>query len=215
MSAPIIKAENLVIFAPRSKQVIVGPLSFSLEAGENLVVRGPNGAGKTTLLRCLSGQHPSFSGRLQVRVPTRRWGVLPQLANVRFHLPMTLEDVLSVSSPDLSKRDLIDKATDLGLLSGESLSRDWNSASGGERQRVLLTRLFLNEPDLLILDEPGNHLDHRSREKLALILQTYLARDKNHDNDRSRSLIMVTHEEEIHRSIPHRELRLTEVRSDV
>lgn len=201
----LVEAEELALFTPALREKIAGPIDFRLSAGECLVVRGPNGSGKTTLLKALMGQHKSFRGRLALHLPSTKVGVLPQLSNMRFHIPLTLADVLSISQPETPEHATLERAEKLGLLEKESFALDWNSASGGERQRTLLTRVFLPAPELLILDEPGNHLDRKSREKLARALNSYLqeAPDK-------RAILLVTHEDEIYRELPHREFHLAE-----
>lgn len=189
------KARDLVLHDP-SGEKIVGPVSFSLQAGQCLVVRGPNGSGKTTLLRAIAGQHPHSTGELVHQVPVGDVGFLPQLANVRFHLPLTLRDVLAISCAKISSSELDRHTREIGLLDIATLDRDWNSASGGERQRTLITRLLLGQPKLLVLDEPANHLDAGSKSALLHLLEKFVT-----ERPDERALVLVTHETEVRLSL--------------
>lgn len=202
---PLVQAKDLTLFSPGFHDRIAGPLNFSVHAGECFVIRGPNGSGKSTLLRALLGQHQSYHGRLSIDLPSARVGALPQLSNMRFHIPLTLADILAISLPDQPRKETLQRASSYGLLKADGFSLSWNSASGGERQRTLLTRLLLPDPQLLILDEPGNHLDRHSRLLLASALKTYLEKEPSR-----RAILLVTHEDEIFRDLPHREFSLAE-----
>src|SRR5690606_37113443 len=110
----------------------------------------------------------------------------PQLQNVAFHLPLTLWDVLRIShAGPLQEEDVLR----FGLLQARHLKLAWNTASGGEKKRTLLTRALLHRPRVLILDEPLNHLDHASRDQVSQVLDDFVAGDKQ-----QRSIILVSHD---------------------
>ncbi|MFM6929844.1 MAG: ATP-binding cassette domain-containing protein [Bdellovibrio sp.] len=136
-------------------------VNFSLEPGEVLFLRGENGAGKSTLLKTLLNLHPYFSGQFKFQVPLSEIEYLPQLGNLHFHLPMTLADMLGaeIQSP---------------LLKGLDLNKKWNTASGGERQKVLFSAALAKNPQVLILDEPFNHVDKDACLLLEESLSNYL-----------------------------------------
>ena len=145
-------------------------MSFRLPAGELVLIEGDNGAGKTTLARSLLGLHRHYRGSIERHLGLEDVAYLPQLGNVQFFLPLTLRDVIELKGPRRAE-DIVA----VGLLREEILNRPWNSASGDERQRALLTRVFLSGARLLILDEPFNHLDQETRGRVTEALASRLA----------------------------------------
>lgn len=161
-------------FSTDSGRVLFQKLNFSLEAGQILWVQGANGSGKTTLVRLLVGTQVADSGDIDCRVEPEEIGFVPQLQNVDFHLPLTFLDILDV---EVGSRAAAEQADCLGLLDKRHLSLFWNTASGGERQRLLLTVALMKQPRLLILDEPFNHLDEMSQRRISQSLVDYLRKD--------------------------------------
>lgn len=151
-------------------------VNFELQAGEVLFLRGENGAGKSTLLKTLLGLHKHYEGKFHFLIPDKDIQYLPQLGNLHFHLPLTLQDML----------DSTDHAP-LSLLNGLDLKKKWNTASGGERQKILLAAVLGKKPRLLVLDEPFNHVDKESIQILEDALGQFL---KDHPES---SLIIVSH----------------------
>lgn len=150
-------------------------VSFDLHSGEVLFLRGENGAGKSTLLKALLGLHPYYSGQFQLSIPLSQVQYLPQLGNLDFHIPLSMQDLLE------------HPAVHSLLLQHIDLKKMWNTASGGERQKVLLASLLEKRPRLLILDEPFNHVDAESTVILEQALNEFMR-----DNPES-SLIIVSH----------------------
>ncbi|MCL6622551.1 MAG: ABC transporter ATP-binding protein [Syntrophobacterales bacterium] len=169
-----------------NEQVAVAGVSLTLEAGKLTVFRGPSGSGKTTLLSLIGCMARPTSGRiflkgreitsLPVRFLTdlrrRTFGFIFQ----QFHLlagVSVLENVMLPAYPLGEKyRHLRARALGwlerLGLLSKAGAKAEW--LSGGEAQRVAIARALINDPDILIADEPTAHLDTRlSREFMALM----------------------------------------------
>lgn len=137
-------------------------VDLELFQGEVAVIDGPNGVGKTTLMRALAGLPQSNQGTSYCTIARADRMYQAQSHNISSHLPFTIADVVTVGTgiclPELLK---------LGLVDEELGARQWNSASGGERQRALISRSILSNPKLLLLDEPFNHLDPHNT-KLAL-----------------------------------------------
>jgi len=180
----MLEISSLAYAAPGGRTLVRG-LSASLGPSEALVVSGPNGSGKSTLLRVLLGRSPAVEGRIAFSIPKDQVGYLPQLANGDFHLPMTLENVVEVS---LRSRYDRKKLLDLGLLEERHLKLAWNTASGGERQKTLLSRTILSDAAMLVLDEPMNHLDDAGRDRVRELLVDFVRARA------PRSLVLVLHE---------------------
>ncbi|WP_218241383.1 ABC transporter ATP-binding protein [Comamonas fluminis] len=166
---------------------IVKPVSLSVFAGEMLGLIGPNGSGKSSLLRLLSGVLKPSSGEVLLSdQPLRqlpRRAVARQLAFVA--QTADTADAISVSeavelgrTPWLSALEPLsaldqeivrDALRDVGL-SAKADSR-WNSLSGGERQRAHIARALAQQPQLLLMDEPCNHLDIHQQLSLMQLIQ--------------------------------------------
>lgn len=144
-------------------------LNFDVRTGELVTIAGDNGAGKTTLARSVLGLHRRYKGKVSLNLKIEEIAYLPQLGNVQFFLPLTLHDVI-----ELKGNRATEEVVGIGLLDEHVLNRPWNSASGGERQRAMLTRIFLSNAKLLVLDEPYNHLDRVTRQKVEDILRERL-----------------------------------------
>jgi len=198
---PLLDAHNLAIAA--GGRTLCSGLAFEVRAGECWAVVGPNGAGKTTLLRTLAGLAPAAGGivryggtdaaALDVRARARHRALLPQDSIDAF--PATvLETVLIGRHPHLS-RFAWERADDVAraqaALSHFGLpglaERDVRTLSGGERRRVALAALLVQEAPLALLDEPSSHLDI-AQQAAALELFVQLARE------RRGALVMVLHD---------------------
>ena len=155
---------------------VVNDISFTLSPGQRLVVLGSNGCGKTTLLRGLMGILPStgtmeFDGRdlkaMTVREKGRTMAMLTQMNSVSFSYTV-METVLLgryahlegglFSTPGAEDRRMAEEQLKrLGLW--QERDKRITELSGGQLQRVLLARTFVQEPRIILLDEPANHLD--------------------------------------------------------
>lgn len=169
----MLEVQNLSV-SYGDKRILDG-VSFSLEAGQWLMVAGPNGAGKSTLVRALSqgcayGGKILFAGEDAAKMPTkhlgRRLGFLTQSHQLSY--PFTVRQLVALgrypysrgalggSSPEDSARiEAAMAAVGLAALSERSVL----SLSGGELQRAFLAQLFAQNPRVIVLDEPTNNLD--------------------------------------------------------
>ncbi|MBC7387191.1 MAG: ABC transporter ATP-binding protein [Cryobacterium sp.] len=181
-SRPVLTVENLSYRIPGGPFLAQG-LSFTILPREILWITGANGSGKSTLLKTLLGQHPKASGKINFHVPTAEIEYLPQLQNLHFHIPSTLRDIIEVA---LSRRPSEQEILETGLIEEEQLERPWNGASGGEKKRALLARILLRKPKLILLDEPMNHLDLKSKLQVLSSLRKFLERNES-------SLIWISH----------------------
>lgn len=142
---------------------------LALERGSRTAIIGPNGIGKTTFLHTVLGYEPPLAGSASlghnVKIGFQRQGTydLPEHRSV-------LDAIIDVKN--LSPEDA---RTYLGrfLFSGDDVYKTVSVLSGGERTRLALARLLLEEPNFLVLDEPTTHLDISAREALEQVLLQY------------------------------------------
>ncbi|WP_374283972.1 ABC-F family ATP-binding cassette domain-containing protein [Novosphingobium sp.] len=149
-AAPILSWEGLGL--QQGSGWLFRDLDLHIAPRDRLALIGRNGAGKTTLLKLIGGEIEADKGKRSIQPGTR----VVMLEQDPFFTGFdTLLD-FTLSGPDAPPRHEVEAiAGQLGI----DLSRDANSASGGERRRAALCRALASEPDLLLLDEPTNHLD--------------------------------------------------------
>ena len=180
----IFQADNLAYGTPDGR-ILQEKLNFSVSQGQLLLITGGNGCGKSTLLKILLGKLSPMRGSIHTGFSFKSVAYIPQLENTEIHLPLTLRDVLSISQPRFDWKE----ALSFGLLNEAHLDHAWNTASGGERKRTLLTRALMKKPSILVLDEPFNHLDEKSRESMAAAMVEFLFPENC-----NRAIIMVSHQ---------------------
>ncbi|MDE1238414.1 zinc ABC transporter ATP-binding protein ZnuC [Vibrio aestuarianus] len=134
---------------------VLDNISISLEKGKITTLIGPNGAGKSTLVKVLLGLQKQNSGTI-TRAKKLKIGYVPQKLKLNDSLPLPVKRFLSLAG-NFSKQELLDA---LRLVGAEHLlNNDMHKLSGGETQRVLISRALLQRPDMLILDEPAQGVD--------------------------------------------------------
>ena len=153
-------------------EVSVGPkkiihdISFSLKPKEILAIIGPNGAGKSVLLKSLLGIISPTSGTVTwgegVRV-----GYLPQRFNVDLYLPMTVGEFLNLKPRRAMTNE---KALELVSIDATWLPRRLAHLSSGQLQRILLAWALLDEPQILLFDEPTENVDVAGQESIYTLL---------------------------------------------
>ena len=137
--------------------------------GETVALMGPNGVGKSTLLKTLCGDFPALAGDVRLGAKVKA-GFFAQAHETLDEAKTLVDEVLAV------KPLLISEARDwLGrfLFSGEDVFRVVSTLSGGERGRLALAKLALEGANLLLLDEPSNHLDIDSQDVLQAVLSQF------------------------------------------
>lgn len=182
---------------------VVDRLSFSVEEGQWLMITGPNGAGKSTVLNALTGG-AAYNGEIlfcgeniRKKKPAelaRLMGILMQ--NHPSAYSFTVEEVVSLgrycySRGFLSGRgDSDDEAVERALeLTGMARQRKQSilTLSGGELQRTFLAQVLAQDPELLLLDEPSNHLDLIYQKQIFGIIKDWLKAPR-------RAVISVVHD---------------------
>ena len=160
--------------ADGSRKVIVKDFSATLLRGDKIGLLGPNGAGKTTLLKLILGEIQADSGKVR-QGANIEVAYFDQMRNA-LDLNATLEDFISPGSEWIeigNKRQHVKSYLADFLFSPARASSPVKSLSGGERNRLLLARLFARPANVLVLDEPTNDLDIDTLELLEDLLQNY------------------------------------------
>jgi ATP-binding cassette subfamily F protein 3 len=167
---PAARTEHLAIGYP--DHTVARDVHVEVEHGTRVGVVGDNGQGKTTFLRTLCGSLAPISGELT-------WGYGCQVGVYAQHVYTSLPEQKTVleyleyeAAPGTVTQQIKDVAGNL-LFSGEMVEKRIRVLSGGERARLVLAGLLLQKNNVLVLDEPGNHLDVESVEALAEALERY------------------------------------------
>ena len=177
----LISATNVSVF--KHQKSILKNIDIQINKNDFITIIGPNGAGKTMLLKCLMGFYKPNFGEIQKK-DKLKIGYMPQSINVINTMPMTVKNFITVRKKydDISFKQVVSEV-DIKQLVHKQLS----VLSGGEMQRVLLARSLLNNPDLLVLDEPAQNLDISGQLSFyKLIQEIYSKRDI--------SILMVSHD---------------------
>ena len=179
--AALIEATDIGVV--KQNKHILKDVSISIGEQDFITVIGPNGAGKSTLLKCLLNFYQVDVGTIRRR-KNLRIGYMPQNLSFDYSMPITVGRFLrlrkNVGALELQK---VLQETSTAQLVQKSLS----VLSGGELQRVLLARSLLNNPELLVLDEPAQNLDISNQLAFYKLLEKIYA-------SRSLSILMVSHD---------------------
>ena len=178
------------------KHIVLKNVSFSIESGDIVCVVGPNGSGKSTLIKGILGLIKPMKGKIKFNDLKQEFiGYMPQETKVDHNFPASvLEIVLSglLNNKGVlsfyTKNDLQKVRDNLKLLNISNLeNKCFSDLSGGQRQKVLLARSLCATSKLLILDEPSNNLDSKSKTELYELI---LKLNKEHGI----TIIMITHD---------------------
>ena len=189
----ILEVENGCFGYPKQEEILTD-INIKLEEGHILSVLGPNGIGKTTLLKCMIGLMPWSRGRSLLTGKDIRTLKSKEIWNMISYIPQTHGFSFSYTGLEMV---MLGRSSHLGLFSqpghreiemAEAMmekvgitrlaDKDCNRMSGGELQMVLIARALINEPKLIILDEPETGLDFHNQ-ILVLNMVEKLAHEEN------------------------------------
>lgn len=203
-AARIVRVQGLTVHVPGRDAAVLKDVSFCVAAGEKVAFMGPSGTGKTTLLETLMGLHTVSGGMVSVdgcgvvsRPDVGRRGKTILIGQRAFFLPASIADNLRLANARATDQALFQAlkgacadrfvaALPLGLAT--RLGVNGYGLSGGQLHRLALARLFLTDPDLVLLDEPTAHLDAMTRDRLMTSILRFAA---------GRTLIVATHDPDV------------------
>lgn len=172
------------------QKTVLEKINFDIEAGELVGLIGPNGAGKTTLMRAILSLVNLQKGT--VTVEGKRPGYVPQRQDVHWEYPISIEEmVLMGSMHGMFRRTTRQKYRDVraALEAVDMLKlacRPIGHLSGGQRQRVLIARALMDNPSILLLDEPFTGLDQPTQDILSVLFRQLA--------DKGTAVLMSTHD---------------------
>lgn len=200
----VLELQNIIKNYPDGQNVneVLKNVSFHVEQGEFAAIIGPSGAGKSTLLTIMGALLSPSSGTVllnnqdishlskkkQTEIRLNQIGFIFQNSDLIPYLKITEQlqfiQKISVKEP-LNAKKLLQQ---LGL--DHRLNSYPNALSGGEKQRVAIARAFINQPDLILADEPTASLDSKRGREVVKIIQKNV-------HQQNKAAVMVTHDERV------------------
>jgi len=171
-----------------------------VEAGEKIAIIGANGAGKTTLLRCIGGAEICglTADRGEVKwAENASVGYMPQDPAENFASDKNLTDWMGMYTQEGDDDQAVRSILGRLLFSGDDVKKSVKVLSGGEKGRMTYGKLMLGRHNVLLMDEPTNHMDMESIESLNIALEKYAG-----------TLIFVSHDREFVSSLATRVLEV-------
>ena len=161
-------------------QPLFQKMDFILEAGQRLAIIGPNGAGKSTLVKLLAGAYEAANAAgVTADAGTIKWadkaqvGYYAQDHESDFDTDMNLTESMRQWTQEGDDEQVVRGTLGRLLFGGDDVSKPVRVLSGGEKGRMLYGKLILTKPNVLIMDEPTNHMDMESIESLNMALEKY------------------------------------------
>ncbi len=179
-----------------NSESVLENVSFNVEEGDFLGIIGPNGAGKTTLFHCMLGLLNTYSGRITIlnqdikknKKIFTKIGYIPQKKSIDQKFPLTVQELVSLSlTRETPKNVVFEILKQVGLYNMKN--KTIGQLSGGQQQRVLIAKALVNNPTILMLDEPTNELDQKSQHDFYFLLKELNEKNKitiiwtSHDMD--------------------------------
>ncbi len=182
---PAMDCQNVSVRYPRADRPAVQHVSLTVETGSRVALIGANGAGKSTLLKAAAGLLPICGGSIQVHGSPvggccHRVAFLAQRGDLDWRFPMTVRKLVLTGRyvhlgwfawPDKSDYRIVDQMLERLEIS-DLAERRIGELSGGQQQRTLLARAIAQEADMLLLDEPLNAVDAKTRAVVRDVLRS-------------------------------------------
>jgi zinc transport system ATP-binding protein len=165
-----------------SGNLVLDNISFTIDEGDILGIIGPNGAGKTTLFSCMLGLLDDYTGTIKILGDDikkkknskvfKSIGYIPQKKTIEQNFPATVEEIVSLGITTIGKtsKEKIPLALETVDLLAQK-DRRVGELSGGQQQRVLIAKAMVNNPKLLILDEPATGIDLEMQNRFYSLLK--------------------------------------------
>ncbi len=212
MTQPIIEFRNATL--KNGKREVLKDINLKISAGEFVYLIGKIGSGKSTLIRSLNAELPLYKGQIVVD-GTLLWRIRHKaIAPLRKKLGIVFQDyrlltdrtvfqnllfvLKAIEYPKAKRKERIDEVL---LKTGMSIHKNKmpHELSGGEQQRVVIARALLNDPDIILADEPTGNLDPETSDALTALL---------HDISQSgKTVLMATHQYDLLTRFPARTIR--------
>ena len=174
-----------------SPEDVLQNVNLQVRPGDRVALVGPNGAGKSTLLHVILGMERHYQGSVRIyghpaHRCRHRVAVVPQRSAVDWRFPVTVRQVVTMGRyvhlgwfrrPGAVDRRMVDEALETMQIA-DLANRQVGELSGGQQQRVMLARTLAHDADLLLLDEPLNHVDITTQELIFHTLERLTAQGK-------------------------------------
>lgn len=174
---PALEISNLSFSYPGSSVLALDDVSVTIGSGEKVALVGPNGSGKSTLLKLIIGLERLTRGEISVYGHgaarcKHRVAIIPQRASVDWSFPITVAQVVLMGRyvhlgwlkrPKTQDHEAVEKALEMMKITHLSDVKI-GELSGGQQQRVMIARTLAHDADLLLMDEPLNHVDFTTQE---------------------------------------------------
>lgn len=187
-----LEVEGLSFTYPGSDVSVLNNINFNTDVGERIAIIGANGVGKTTLMRLLVGELTPTKGSIKWSENTKV-GYMPQDPAADFAEDQILVDWLHQWKGPTDDEQIIRATLGRLLFTGDDGKKSVKVLSGGEKGRMIYGKLMMVRPNVLVMDEPTNHMDMETIESLQIGLEHYPG-----------TLIFVSHDREFVSGIANR-----------
>lgn len=192
MDEPLLEVRDLNKYYEDGYHAVRG-MSFSIGSGKLIGLIGPNGCGKTSMMRCINKLHPMTSGDILVDGESVKKMTTTEIAKKVANVPAELRGSFGLTvyetimlgrypylknlwwETDEDETEVLDAMRKFGVLHLQG--KPLNMLSSGERQRVLIAKAYVQEPRLMLVDEPTSHLDMKYKLEVMEYLRAMVKKD--------------------------------------